>query len=559
MSRRPSASIVANPVLVGAVTTLVVVVAVFLAYNANNGLPFVPTKLVYVDVGSGSGLVSGNEVREGGFRIGTVTDVVPKTLPNGATVANLKLKLDKTVGEIPDDTNIAIRSRSALGLKYVQFSRGTSHRYLKDGDTIPISHTNVPVQFEDLFKMFDAPTRRAQQQDLDIFGSGFAGRGSSLNEFIVQLGPLTQYLPPVMRNLVSPKTGLRNFFRQLDIFVRNVAPVARTNARVFTDMATTFEAISRDEQALRDTIAKSPSNLSVSTRSLIAQRPFLRDSVLLARDLRPAARDLRVMLPEISSALETGVPVLRRTPQLNARTRETLKALKGLAQAPTTNMALRALTDTVGILNPLIRFLGPYQTVCNGFGYQFTYLGEHLTAQDSTGTAQRVLINSAPPQKNSLASEGAFEPANATRKTAEEEGYPTFPTLFSNPGFLPSPPFPAPNPGIAINELIRELLGDPAVLHGQPYAAAIDNEGNADCEIGQRGYPRNRMALKIPNRDASGNRFQIVTDPHTPGNQGSTYRGRPDVPAGETFSREPEWPPAGQLPPAMSTGTYGGW
>ena len=28
--------------LVGAVTTLVIVVAVFLAYNANNGLPFVP-------------------------------------------------------------------------------------------------------------------------------------------------------------------------------------------------------------------------------------------------------------------------------------------------------------------------------------------------------------------------------------------------------------------------------------------------------------------------------------------------------------------------------------
>ena len=74
-----------------------------------------------------------------------------------------------------------------------------------------------------------------------------------------------------------------------------------------------------------------------------------------------------------------------------------------------------------------------------------------------------------------------------------------------------------------------------------------------------RGYPMNRMALKIPNRDSSGNRFQIVTDPHTPGNQGQTYAGRPDVPGGETFSREAEWPPAGQLPPALSTGTYGGW
>src|SRR5206468_4456437 len=67
MRRRGSASIVANPVLVGAVTTLVVVVAVFLSYNANNGLPFVPTRAVFVEIKNGSELVKGNDVREGGF------------------------------------------------------------------------------------------------------------------------------------------------------------------------------------------------------------------------------------------------------------------------------------------------------------------------------------------------------------------------------------------------------------------------------------------------------------------------------------------------------------
>ena len=36
-------SLAASPTLVGAVTVLVVVVAVFLAYQANQGLPFVPT------------------------------------------------------------------------------------------------------------------------------------------------------------------------------------------------------------------------------------------------------------------------------------------------------------------------------------------------------------------------------------------------------------------------------------------------------------------------------------------------------------------------------------
>ncbi len=43
MSRRPSSSIVASPLLVGAVTLLVVAVSVMLAVQANRGLPFVPT------------------------------------------------------------------------------------------------------------------------------------------------------------------------------------------------------------------------------------------------------------------------------------------------------------------------------------------------------------------------------------------------------------------------------------------------------------------------------------------------------------------------------------
>jgi ABC-type transporter Mla subunit MlaD len=39
-----------NPTLIGAVTVLAAIVAVFLAYNANSGLPFVPTYDVHMQV-----------------------------------------------------------------------------------------------------------------------------------------------------------------------------------------------------------------------------------------------------------------------------------------------------------------------------------------------------------------------------------------------------------------------------------------------------------------------------------------------------------------------------
>jgi hypothetical protein len=345
---------------------------------------------------------------------------------------------------------------------------------------------------------------------------------------IVEAKPLLAFLPPVAQALVDPGTQLVRFFREANELTRVVAPVAEIQSRQFTDAATTFEAFSRDPQALRDTIAKSVPSLRVGIRSLAAQRPFLRDLAAFSVDLRFAARDLRVALPTINDALEVGTPVLRRTPELNALTRDTLQEVRNLAEAPTTNQALRALTHTVTILNPLVRFLGPYQTVCNYWNYFWTYLFEHISEEDNTGSAQRANTNSAPQGVNSPGAQGAFAPANGETNPAQD----------------------------AINEALGE---DPAVFHGQDYSAAIDNQGNADCEIGQRGYPKGPLAPILENKeDFSGRPFRVVTAPHTPGNQGPTFTGRNRVPDGQTFSREPESPPEAQLHPVATTGIYSG-
>lgn len=62
-TRRPLQAIAASPTMVGAITTLIVIVAVFLAYNANQGLPFVSVYRVSVEVPNASRLVENNEVR----------------------------------------------------------------------------------------------------------------------------------------------------------------------------------------------------------------------------------------------------------------------------------------------------------------------------------------------------------------------------------------------------------------------------------------------------------------------------------------------------------------
>jgi|GEM_PF-395588 len=494
----------ANPVLIGAITVLITIVAVFLAYSANRGLPFVPTKELKVDIANGSELVVGNDVREGGFRIGVVSDMRPIELPNGQVGAQLTLKLDQGHAHVPSDSTATILPRSLLGTKFLSLSVGHSSRLIPDGGTLPLSQTSVPVGFDDTLKTFNPPTRTAIQRDLVGFGDALTARGSDLNDTFATLPQLLIHLQPVAAYLSAPSTGLTRFFNALNAFTGAISPVAGVNARLFTDMATTFEAISRDPAALESTIAQSPPTLDVSTDSLRAQQPFLVDFTSLGRALTPATAALRDALPQVNPALEAGISVLPRTPAFNARVQDVFAALRDLARDPGSNVALNGLTATAGVLAPMIRYLGPFQTVCDGWDYFWSFFADHVSEQTTLGQAQRVLLNFANHQPNNVGSLPASQPAN---------GYPAG--------------FPA------------AATTDAEYLHTGNYLAAIDNSGFADCETGQRGYMKRLNYFDPLHRD-------LVTDNRTPGDQGPTYAGRPRVPAGETFSRNPQIGP--QLP-----------
>ena len=120
-------------------------------------------------------------------------------------------------------------------------------------------------------------------------------------------------------------------------------------------------------------------------------------------------------------------------------------------------------------------------------------LAEHLSEQTRFGFAQRALLNFGDAtEPYNVGSQGAAAPAGT--------------------------------------------LGGPEFFHNQNYGAAVDKKGNADCETGQRGYPK-----KLNYFDPQGRNF--ATDQHTPGDQGPTFHGRTRVPKDETFTHNPSTGP----------------
>jgi virulence factor Mce-like protein len=405
--------VASSPILVGAVTILIVIVAVFLAYNANNGLPFVSTYNLKAKVPNADALVKGNEVRIGGVRVGVVKTVIPVQEKDGRVAAELSLSLDQSAEPLPVDSTITIRPKSALGLKYLQVTPGHSSKGFEAGETIPLAaYTPEPVDIDQFFDVFDEPTRKAIRQNQAGFGNALAGRGPQLNEGIGALRRLVVNGQPLLRKIVEPSTDFAGFWRALENFSATVAPVAETQASLFVALDRTFAAFARVSRPyIQETIEKGPPTLDAVNADLPAVRPFFRDSARFFTALKPGAKALGETSPIIAESLHAGVPALNASPVLNNQLQPTAEALVDFQEASGVFNGLDLLIDTNNLLKPALDFIAPAQTTCNYLTLAFREVANAGSAGNGQGNWLNFIPPASPEGPNSESGQ-ASAPAN---------------------------------------------------------------------------------------------------------------------------------------------------
>ena len=219
------AAIAANPVLIGAATTLVIIVAVFLAYNANNG-PAVradlhahgracpsAANLVRATRCASAACASAwsTRSRRSQHKDGTVDrEARPEARDDGqAAAGRLDHHRPPALGARPEvrrdhqgHLDAGLRGRRAR-------SRSSRRR-------------PQPVEFDEFFNMFDQPTRTATQQNLRGFGDALRRprRGPQPRD----PGASTRCCAtsrPVLHQPVATRDRLGRFFRGLERTARD--------------------------------------------------------------------------------------------------------------------------------------------------------------------------------------------------------------------------------------------------------------------------------------------------------------------------------------------------
>ena len=239
---------------------------------------------------------------------------------------------------LPKDSTLLIRTKSALGLKYVEITRGRSDDGFGDGDTIPLEPADARAgrvrRVREHVRRRDA--RRRCGRTSTASATAFAGRGTSINEAIAALPAAAGGHHPRRAEPVGPEHQPRALHR-----TSSATPPPRSRrwprSRPSCSSTSTRRSARCARSRARTSRTRSPRAGRRSTRRSARSRSSARscaNSEGLFRELRPGVRALRTSAPVLADALEIGTPTLRRSVALNRRLEPLLRELQTFAEDP---------------------------------------------------------------------------------------------------------------------------------------------------------------------------------------------------------------------------------
>ena len=405
--RTPAGKVLGSRVVLGVLTVLILGLAVYLSYIAENGLPFIPTYRVNVQVANADELDKNADVRVGGARVGQILSITPEP-PTRAwphPYALLGLALDSSMRPLPESSRYRIRLASVLGAKYLELipgRRGSGE--VPDGGTLTLNvrpaldHELPFVDLDNALRVFAPGTRASLRAFIRDFGDVLAGRGSALNDITAELARLLGPLQGVLGTFASPADRFGALIFGAAATTHALASVAPTINSLLNDSGVTFQAL--DRPSLGRTIDQLPGTEAVASRVLANSLPTLSRAARLMAELRPAAGLLPTAATRLDSIINASTPVFTLLPRLSTSLQSAVASVRALARDPASTETFRALGPydlaTVGSsafigLGSVLRTVARAQFACNVVGLWLRNFASGLTEGDNTAPWLRVM------------------------------------------------------------------------------------------------------------------------------------------------------------------------
>jgi phospholipid/cholesterol/gamma-HCH transport system substrate-binding protein len=311
----------ASPFAVGAAVLALIAALTYLGFTKH--VPFTHGFRVDAVFESANSIRENSPVRIAGVNVGKVKKIARK---DGSDAAVLTLELDKQGLPLHKDATAKIRPRIFLeGNFFVDLQPGTpSSPKLGDGDTIPITQTSTPVQFDQVLTTLQADTRRQLQRLLDGLGTGLTAKPTAAEDASADpsargqtaaesLNDAIPYGKPALEGTAIVAQALQgsdphDLSRLIKGLSRTTEGLGR-NERQLEDLVVNFNrtvAATADRATdLRSSVRLLAPTLASADRALDALNAAFPDTRAFAREILPGVR-------ETAATIDAGFPWVRQ-------------------------------------------------------------------------------------------------------------------------------------------------------------------------------------------------------------------------------------------------------
>jgi virulence factor Mce-like protein len=264
-----------------------------------------------------STLVEQADVRLAGVNIGKVkTRELDKA--SGRTV--VEMEVDESYAPIPRDTRAILRQKTLLGETYVELAPGNpSAGMLEDGDQLANSNVNITVELDEIYRIFDEPTREnfakwIQEGSVVVSGD----YGEDLNDAIGNLAPFATDGARLLEILDDQEGAVRGTIKNTGRVFNALAAEEGQLRGLIENGNQTFAALASRDDALAETFEVFPTFLRETRTTLARLETFSRDTRPLVNqlkgpvdDLGPTVRDLGELAPDLERLFGDLDPLIR--------------------------------------------------------------------------------------------------------------------------------------------------------------------------------------------------------------------------------------------------------
>lgn len=309
----------------------------FFSLGASNG-PSDPTYKIELD--NAFGLVSGADFKVAGVKAGQIKAIdLPKNCAHGDPTQCYALVTvnvtQKGFGSFRSDAFCQSRPQSLIGEYFIECQPGQNGKVLKNGATIPVTHTQSTIPADLLQNVMRMPYRERLTLIINELGAAVAGRSQDLAAALRRAVPAITETDNLLNLLANDSHTLQSLTTGADSVISALADNSAGIKR-FIDEANRAATHTANQQSnLRATLAKLPGFLEQLRPALQKLDSATAANTPVLNNLNAASGQLNRLLTDLPAFSQSAIP-----------------AIKSLGQASVTGkQAVQAANSTVAHLN----------------------------------------------------------------------------------------------------------------------------------------------------------------------------------------------------------------